>query len=147
MPARGTVPGLSVAAATVAAASEHAGAAAAQAGTELSLALTHGGCGFYRGSVLLRDLHCPHEQVTLTVDTMVDGGDLACELPAEGDSGNPNPNPDPNPSPSPNPSPNPNPNPNPSPNPKQVLIMEYLAGDEYVVDTMSRDGVHKCAKG
>ena len=95
MPARGTVPGLSVAAATVAAASEHAGAAAAQAGTELSLALTHGGCGFYRRSVLLRDLHCPHEQVTLTVDTMVDGGDLACELPAEGDSGNPNPNPNP----------------------------------------------------
>ena len=95
MPARGTVPGLSVAAATVAAASEHAGAAAAQAGTELSLALTHGACGFYRRSVLLRDLHCPHEQVTLTVDTMVDGGDLACELPAEGDSGNPNPNPNP----------------------------------------------------
>ena len=84
-----------VAAATVAAASEHAGAAAAQAGTELSLALTPGGCGFYRRSVLLRDLHCPHEQVTLTVDTMVDGGDLACELPAEGDSGNPNPNPNP----------------------------------------------------
>ena len=25
--------------------------------------------------------------------------------------------------------------------------MEYLAGDEYVVDTMSRDGVHKCALG
>ena len=95
VPARGTVPGLSVAAATVAAASEHAGAAAAQAGTELSLALMHGGCGFYRRSVLLRDLHCPHEQVTLTVDTMVDGGDLACELPAEGDSGNPNPNPNP----------------------------------------------------
>ena len=118
MPARGTVPGLSVAAATVAAASEHAGAAAAQAGTELSLALTHGGCGFYRRSVLLRDLHCPHEQVTLTVDTMVDGGDLACELPAEGDSGNPNPNPnpDPNPSPSPNPSPTPSPTPSPSPN-------------------------------
>ena len=22
--------------------------------------------------------------------------------------------------------------------------MEFLAGDEYVVDTMSRDGVHKC---
>ena len=22
--------------------------------------------------------------------------------------------------------------------------MEFLAGDEYVVDTVSRDGVHKC---
>jgi len=27
---------------------------------------------------------------------------------------------------------------------REVLIMEFLAGDEYVVDTMSRDGVHKC---
>ena len=26
-----------------------------------------------------------------------------------------------------------------------VLLMEYLAGDEYVVDTVSRDGEHKCA--
>ena len=25
-----------------------------------------------------------------------------------------------------------------------VLMQEYLKGDEYVVDTMSRDGVHKC---
>ena len=25
-----------------------------------------------------------------------------------------------------------------------VLLQEYLAGDEYVVDTVSRDGVHKC---
>ena len=28
----------------------------------------------------------------------------------------------------------------------QVLLMEFLAGDEYVVDTVSRDGVHKCAR-
>jgi len=27
---------------------------------------------------------------------------------------------------------------------RQVLLMEYLGGDEYVVDTVSRDGVHKC---
>ena len=81
VPARGTVPGLSVAAA--------AEQASAGAGTELSLALTHGRCGFYRRSVLLRDLHCPHEQATLTVDTMVDGGELSCELPAEGASGLP----------------------------------------------------------
>jgi len=27
---------------------------------------------------------------------------------------------------------------------REVLLMEFLAGDEYVVDTMSRDGVHKC---
>ena len=26
----------------------------------------------------------------------------------------------------------------------QVLLMEYLGGDEFVVDTVSRDGVHKC---
>lgn len=26
----------------------------------------------------------------------------------------------------------------------KVLLMEYLGGDEYVVDTVSRDGVHKC---
>ena len=26
----------------------------------------------------------------------------------------------------------------------EVLLMEYLGGDEYVVDTVSRDGVHKC---
>ena len=26
----------------------------------------------------------------------------------------------------------------------EVLLQEYLAGDEYVVDTVSRDGVHKC---
>ena len=27
---------------------------------------------------------------------------------------------------------------------ESVLLQEYLAGDEYVVDTVSRDGVHKC---
>jgi len=27
---------------------------------------------------------------------------------------------------------------------REVLLMEYLAGDEYVIDTVSRDGVHKC---
>ena len=26
----------------------------------------------------------------------------------------------------------------------EVLVQEYLVGDEYVVDTVSRDGVHKC---
>jgi hypothetical protein len=27
---------------------------------------------------------------------------------------------------------------------EHVLIMEHLAGDEYVVDCVSKDGVHKC---
>mmetsp|Transcript_46665 Transcript_46665/g.107091 ORF Transcript_46665/g.107091 Transcript_46665/m.107091 type:complete len:565 (-) Transcript_46665:651-2345(-) len=27
---------------------------------------------------------------------------------------------------------------------KEVLLQEYLSGDEYVVDTVSRNGVHKC---
>ena len=26
----------------------------------------------------------------------------------------------------------------------EVLLQEYLSGDEYVVDTVSRNGVHKC---
>ena len=26
----------------------------------------------------------------------------------------------------------------------EVLVQEYLVGEEYVVDTVSRDGVHKC---
>ncbi len=27
---------------------------------------------------------------------------------------------------------------------EHVLIMEYLDGDEYVVDCVPKDGVHKC---
>ena len=40
--------------------------------------------------------------------------------------------------------PSPCPHPLASPPVRQVLLMEFLAGDEYVVDTVSRDGVHKC---
>lgn len=55
------------------------------AGVDLELTIRFPAAGFYREVLRLRDVHVPNEETALCIEALVDGGELKCEVPFDGD--------------------------------------------------------------